>query len=184
MDFREALTTQMHDAYRRAGRGVDGDYETPATTHKGLQLRMDYLEKRYGSKKAAASHAGISIPTWNRWRRTGPPARRTPQLLGLVDAVKSTRGPELTLTALRIALRSVSPTIKAVINWAGYYNRTPERTTTLDPLDLSQLATPWAKARGDQMEEAFYRAHERDLKARHVYEGKVRFEGNAVEVSW
>lgn len=160
--------------------------KTPVTQRRGLTARMNALEKLFvGGRKGtertrAAEAAGISPRTWRKWRAgTQPPSPRL--LRKLEDAFK-----RLVVTPKmrrKLKAQGVPNTVRitAVINWNGYYNRIPKRTTDLGGMRtvMSNVIRTWHREGAEEaailFEEGVAQVHNVDF---------VHFEGNEVEIEF
>lgn len=192
-DLSEALDAALRDRYRVA------EVKRPSTHRQGLTARMNQLEKLFsepGDRKGAAGiraakAAGISPRTWQKWRAgTQEPSPRT---LRKLDGAHVRL---VTLPAFRHALKTKripnKVRVTATIKWSKsprkQYNRTAERTTTLEGMrgTMAAVIRVWAGAGP----EAAARALERGAAA--VYsvaddeDGSpgIEFEGDEVEIEF
>lgn len=175
------------DAALRAHYAVP-EVRTPVTQARGLQARMNQMEKAYTRKgdrpgaatARAAKAAGVSPRTWQRWRAgtQKPSAKLREKLAAAYD--KHVRRPKLR----RKVNQKGAPnrvTVTAEINWNGYKNRTAHRSTTLGGMRGVMVATirAWANQGPAAAAVAFQAG-----TAAHHNTGFVAFEGDDVEVEF
>ena len=173
------------DAALRAHYSVP-EVRTPITQTRGLQARMNQLEKAHTRKgdrpgaatARAAKAAGVSPRTWQRWRKGEQ--KPGPKLLAKLKAAydKNIKRPKLK----RKVNAKGAPnrvTVTADINWNGYKNRTPHRSTTLGGMRAVMVATirAWANEGPQAAADAFEAG-----VADHHNTPSVAFEGDDVEV--
>lgn len=175
------------DAALRARYSVP-EVRTPITQQRGLQARMNQLEKAYTRKgdrpgaatARAAKAAGVSPRTWQRWRKgeQTPGAKLRAKLAAAYD--KHIRMPKLR----RKVNTTGAPnrvTVTADIYWNGYPNRTKHRSTTLGGMRPVMVATIRAWAR--EGPEAAARAFQEGTAAAHQTPS-VEFAGDDVHVEF
>lgn len=181
-DLAKALDTALRARYSVP------EVRTPITQQRGLQARMNQLEKAYSRKgdrpgaatARAAKAAGVSPRTWQRWRAgtQKPGAKLREELAAAYN--KHIRMPKLR----RKVNAQGAPnrvTVTADIVWNGYTNRTAHRSTTLGGMKNVMIATIRAWAReGPEAAAAAFEAG----TATHHQTPSVEFAGDDVEVEF
>lgn len=116
---------------------------SPATSWRGLQARMNALEKARGGRRGAAQAAGIGYSTWTHLIAR----RREPSAATLRRLEAAYARDVLTPRVRRAIARKQVPTnltVTADIKWSNsprkQYNRQPYRKTHLDQLTQSDMA--------------------------------------------
>lgn len=111
------------------------EVKTPATQRRGLTARMRQLEKLFTRKgdrpgaagRRAAKEAGISLRTWQRWRK----GEQKPTAATLRKLEKAHRDLVQLPKLKRTVNRSPVPDkvdVSAAMVWNGYKNQVPDRT--------------------------------------------------------
>jgi hypothetical protein len=175
------------DAALRARFPVAG-VRTPATQARGLQARMNQLEKHFqreGDRRGAAGvraakEAGISPRTWQKWRAGSQ--KPGPKLLAKLEAAykKNVQFPKLR-RKVNAAGAPNNVKVTAEINWNGYRNRTAYRSTTLAGMRATMVAT--IRAWANQGPEAAAAAFEEGAAQVHNVD-YILFAGDDVEIEF
>lgn len=167
--------------------GHYGEVVSPVDSARGRTARMNQLEATHGSPKAAAGAVGVSPQTWRRWRKAGQQKPSPGNLKRLDETYRRALLPARRRAAER-GLRNAQATVTATINWNGYYNRRPHRTTDLDRMNHTGLITPWLRGDTATLGQLFedtvgrhYRVVERI--AEEEWTG-IHFEGNDCRVTF
>lgn len=182
MNLGEALKAELDRKYGRYW-GVT----RPADSIQGRVSRMARLEREHGSPAAAARAVGVTPGTWVRWKRPGIQAPSKASLRKLVDAYQAAIDPAKQRAILRLA-RAIAR-VSAVIRWGDSntkYNKLNGgyRTTTLDPINMRVLITPWQAGDLTELALQFETAVSRHYaRLTDTGEPDIAFEGNNVEVT-
>jgi hypothetical protein len=163
------------------------DIKSPATSKRGATARMRAIEKHFtregdragAATKRVAAALGITPRTWQRWKA----GTRTPNATILEGAHKRLIG--LPRMIRRMSPKGTPPpssvTVKAIIVWNGYRNRTELRSTTLGGMRhvMAKVIEAWT-ARGPERAAKVFQEG-----AAIVHNtAKIEFEGDEVEVSF
>ncbi|MFJ2307668.1 hypothetical protein [Streptomyces sp. NPDC087787] len=182
MDLAQALDAALRDRYRVA------EVKSPVTSQRGLQARMNQIEKALETPAAAARAAGVSRGTWRRWRN----GKQAPSAASLRQ-IEHAHVNLVILPAFRADLKRrptpKSVTVTATIKWSKstgpQYNKTAHRTTTLTGMQkvMKRVIRAWAMAGPEAAAEILQRG------ASDVYQVEddgdrpgIEFEGDRVEI--
>lgn len=181
-DLAAALDEALRARYPR------NEVRTPITQRRGLDARMNQLERLFTQKgdrkgagnRRAAEAAGIPLRTWQKWRagKATPSARNLRKL-------ETAHNRLITVPKFRQKVNSQTPpnrvTVTAVINWNGYKNRQPHRTTTLEGMRrvMRAVIRAWATAGPEAAADVLQRGTADAYNTQ-----SVQFEGNDVEVDF
>lgn len=147
----EELPAALDRALR--ARYAPRDVRSPVTTARGLNARLNQLEKAFtrdGDRKGAATRRiaaalGVTPRTVQRWR-TG---ERKPNKASL-QRIRDEHTKIVRIPKIRRRLRDLPPpnrvNVSALVVWNGYTNRTPDRTVRLHGMQTAMARTirAWA----------------------------------------
>lgn len=186
-DLAGALDTALRARYPQTA-----DIRRPVTHRQGLTARMNALEKLFtvkGDRKGAAARraaeaAGIKLRTWQKWRKgdAKPNASNARKLEGAY-----VRKVQLPRFRRRVNSQAAPNrvTVTAIIRWSSSpgknYNRTRQRTTTLDGMRgvMVRVIRAWATAGPAAAAQVF------ETGAAEVYRtDEIAFEGDHVIVEF
>lgn len=181
-DLAAALDEALRARYPR------NEVRTPITQRRGLDARMNQLEKLFTAKgdrkgagnRRAAEAAGIPLRTWQKWRAgTATPSARN------LRKLETAHNRLITIPRFKQKVANTPApnrvTVSAVIVWNGYKNRQAHRTTTLEGMRhvMRAVFRAWATAGPEAAADAFQRGTADAYNTQ-----SVQFEGNDVEVTF
>ena len=168
----EALDATLRARYMPRG------LRSPITQQRGLNARLNALQKQFPTQRALAAALGVGPQAIRRWRAgtQKPSAAAQRKIEGAYNR-------NITLPAMRKRLKNLPPpnsvTVSATVNWNGYKNRVEHRSVTFGGMRgvMVRVIRAWVAAGPQAAADAFERGAAAVEKV-----PSIKFEGDDVDV--
>lgn len=139
-DYAEALDAALTARYRIA------EVRSPITSRRGVQARMNALEKAHGGSHArAAASAGVPRSTWNHWRAGRPLSPASQRKLDAAYARQVIQPAVARKLATTRAPKGVEifATVVGDPGRSRYLNSTPRRWFRPEKIAMGRVVQAW-----------------------------------------